>query len=135
MIERHQIESILKVNGVTPGSPDEEIRSVLLSARYSKNDVDTAIMVLRQNTKTKQTRVDGLHKVFRSNQALSPEEISELLGIEVEASTTSQPAVEAKDYSKLVTLLIWILSILIGIGGVLIYMYLHQLGPFHPAFL
>ena len=36
-------------------------------------------MVLRENTKTNQTRVDGLHKVFRSSEALNSEEISQLL--------------------------------------------------------
>ena len=41
MIKRDQIESILKINGVAPSSPDEQIRLVLLSARYSKDEVDT----------------------------------------------------------------------------------------------
>ena len=109
MIKRDQIESILKINGVQPTSPDEEIRSVLLSARYSKDEVDTAIMVLRENTKTNKTRVDGLHKVFRSDEALSPEEISQLLGIEIELSDRMQDQGDDRDSSQLQYILLWVL--------------------------
>jgi hypothetical protein len=83
MINRRQVENILKINGVTPTSADQEIRSVLLSARYNKDEVDSAIMVLRQNVKTNETTVEGLHKVFRTDLALKPSEVSDLLGVQI----------------------------------------------------
>ena len=133
MIKRDQIESILKINGVQPTSPDEEIRSVLLSARYSKDEVDTAIMVLRENTKTNKTRVDGLHKVFRSDEALAPEEISQLLGIEIDLSDRMQNRGNARDFSQLQFVMVWVLSALLAIVGLLFYMYIYKVGVFHPS--
>lgn len=134
MMKRDQIESVLKINGVQPTSPDEQIRSVLLSARYSKDEVDTAIMVLRENTKTNKTRVDGLHKVFRSNQGLQPDEISQLLGIEVNLSERVQPdSVDSKNFSKLQSIIIAALSLLIAIMSLAFYMYIYKIGIFHPS--
>ena len=88
MINRKQVEAILKINGITPASPDDEIRAVLMSARYQEDEIDSAIMVLRQNVKTKEAKVQGLHKVFRSDETLKPSEISALLGIDPELTDT-----------------------------------------------
>jgi hypothetical protein len=135
MMKRNEIESLLKINGVTPSSPDEQIRSVLLSARYSKDDVDTAIMVLRENTKTSETRVDGLHKVFRSSQGLRPNEISQLLDIEV--NINKRVAVEDEDGnrrpSKFQNFIITILSICVAVLGLAFYMYIYKIGIFYPG--
>jgi len=135
MIKRDQIESLLKINGVQSTSPDEQIRSVLLSARYTKDEVDTAIMVLRENTKTKKTRVDGLHKVFRTNEGLRPEEISQLLGIEVDLTDRVQTfdRESAAKASRFQSATITILSFLIAILGLAFYMYIYRIGIFHPS--
>ena len=133
MMAREQIESILKINGVPPGSPDEQIRSVLLSARFSKDEVDTAIMVLRENIHSKKTRVEGLHKIFRTDDALRPEEISELLGIEVNVEQNVSPEEKNRELSKVQFMLVLIFSITLAIAGILFYMYLHKIGIFHPS--
>jgi hypothetical protein len=133
MINRTQIESILKINGVSATSPEDEIRSVLLSARYNKDEVDTALMVLRENKRTKKVRVDGLHKVFRTDEALRPEEISELLGIEVDPNMIGTPSSKSRDVSGIQTMLVTIFSIVVGLGGLLVYMYLNRVGLFHPT--
>lgn len=133
MIKRDQIETILKINGVAPTSPDEQIRSVLLSARYSKDEVDTAMMVLRENTKTNKTRVDGLHKVFRTDEALAPEEISQLLGIDIDLSDRVAPTSKVRDFSHLQYILVWVLSFMLALVGLLFYMYIYKVGVFHPS--
>lgn len=84
MIERSHVERLLRLNGVEATAPDEEIKSILVSARWHKNDVETALMVLRENTVSHQTHVDTLHKVFQSDDSLKPETISALLGIDVD---------------------------------------------------
>ena len=136
MINRKQVESILKINGVTPASPDEHIRSVLLSARYSDDEVETAIMVLRQNDKTNETRVHGLHKVFRTDEALKPDEVSALLGVNIEVSDR----IEAKSIEKTKNrgtldrfqfISVWILSVVLASIALLFYMYMIKVGPFH----
>jgi len=88
MFQRQDIERFLKVNGVSLEDSDEEIKSVLISTQWHKNDVDAAILVLRENKKDHKTHVDSLHKVFRSDERMSPETISSLLGIDMTIMST-----------------------------------------------
>ena len=66
MIDKRSIEAFLRVNGIPPTAQDEEIRSVLLSAKWNENEVDTALVVLKENLTNQETHVDTLHKVFNS---------------------------------------------------------------------
>lgn len=133
MITKGQVESILKLNGVSPTAADEHIRSVLLSARFNKDEVDAALMVLRENVSTHEARVDGLHKVFRTQESLKPQEISNLLGIEVDIADTIEARGKARKISTLQYIIIWIVSILVAMTGVLLYMHIHHIGFFHPS--
>lgn len=133
MISREQIESILKINGMSAAAPDEHIRSVLLSARYNKDEVDTAMMILREDQVTKQTRVDGIHKIFRSDDTLKPKEISKLLGIEVDASQFVQVDQKYRNYAALQYIVVWFFSVVFAVTGILLYMYMNQVGLFHPT--
>jgi len=86
MFSRAQVEQVLKVNGVAPTATDEQIKSVLLSARWNASDVDTAVIILRENINTHETNTESLHKKFRTDTNLSPTDISHLLGIELNIS-------------------------------------------------
>ncbi len=130
MIQREQIESILRINGVPKDSPDEHIRAVLLSAKYHHDEVDTAIMVLRQNSETKATHVDGLHKVFRSDETLKPEEISRLLGIEVDASHFPTNTQLVEEGSSVNSFLVCSVSLVLIFSGIFLHMYMSGIGPF-----
>ncbi len=133
MLEKQDIEKILKINGVSTNADDEEIRSVLLSARYNNDEVDTAIMVLRENMKTHATRVEGLHKVFRSDEALNASEISALLGIEVTVDDIPQEGRRGREMSSLQSVLVVVVSIILALMGVFGAMYYYKVGFFHPA--
>jgi hypothetical protein len=133
MFDKRHIESILKINGIATTAPDEEIRSVLVSARFNDDEVQTAMMVLRENTKTNETHVDGLHKVFRTDQALKPSEIFQLLGIEVNIESTIDKQKEQKKYSLLQVLLLWCTSMIIAATLMMFYMYSHEIGLFHAS--
>jgi hypothetical protein len=133
MIDKRHVESVLRINGLTKTAADEEIRSVLLSARFEKDEIETALMVLRENVKTSETRVDGLHKVFRSDQVLQPEEISELLGVDVALPTITEQKVVQRKYAFLQFLSLWTASLVIAVTTVLVYMYIHNIGFFHPT--
>ena len=133
MFDKKHIESILKINGLANSAPDEEIRSVLLSARFNDDEVQTAMMVLRENVKTNQTHVDGLHKVFRTDQALLPSEISQLLGIDVNLETPLERQQTARRYTLLHVFLLWLTSVLIAVTAVMFYMFSQQIGFFHPT--
>lgn len=133
MVNKDQIETILKINGVVPGSPDEKIRSVLLSARYSKDEVDTAIMVLRENTITKTSRIDGLHKVFRTEETLKPEEISQLLGIDLSVSKWPADVPRGRSLSAFQYILVWSASVIVALAGIILFMYINEIGVFHST--
>lgn len=98
MFDRVQVEKLLVLNGVEPTAPDEEIRSVLIEARWDHDDVNAALSVLRENTATHETHVDTFHKVFRSDQRLKPSTISALLGIDLDLTDAdvSPAAVQSK---------------------------------------
>lgn len=118
---------------MSSSSPDEHIRSVLLSARYNKDEVDTALMVLREDLNTKQTRVDGLHKIFRSDESLRPKEISKLLGIEVDASQFVPAEQKHRNYAAIQYIVVWFFSVALAVTGIMFYMYINQVGLFHPT--
>lgn len=134
MLQRQQIESILKINGVSSTSPDEEIRSVLLSARFNDDEIDTAILVLKENKKTNISRVDGLHKIFRTGEALHPSKISSLLGIEVNiVELSDKKVVEAKKMALVQGVVITIVALSLASFGVFIAMFVYKVGIFHPT--
>lgn len=133
MVDKKHIESILKINGLGITAPDEQIRSVLLSARFNKDEVDTALMILRENTKTNATRVDGLHKVFRTDDALQASEISQLLGIEVQVHEKIEAGINARRYTLFQVVVLWFISIIIAATALMFYMYQNETGLFHPT--
>lgn len=135
MIEKKQIETILKANGIPPTADDEEIRSILISARWNNNDVDTALMVLKENKDSKATHVDTLHRVFHSDERLSPSDISSLLGVKV--SLRDEEVMDVEDKRRKVertqTLVSIILALSIVLLGLTYLMYVEQAGLFHSA--
>jgi len=132
MIDKHAVEAFLRANGVHPTAKDEEIRSVLLSARWNNNEVDTALMVLRENVLNQETHVDTLHKVFNTDNRLNSAEISALLGIDVAISGSDVNNINKK-YSmsnRARTLVGFVLSVMIAFGSIGYIMYKEQSGVF-----
>ncbi len=108
MIERQFIEKLLTANGVDPSAPDEEIKSVLISAKWNRDDVDTAIMVLRENLSTHEQRIASVKHVFHSDERLKPETITSLLGIAMEVPPPEE-AVRKRGGISIGTVLVLIL--------------------------
>jgi len=135
MIDRNHIEQILKLNGLAATAADEEIRSVLISARWNKEDVETAITVLRENVNTHKSRVDTLHDVFLTDKKLSPEAIHSLLGIDVQVDSNELETlrVSRRNLYHWQIVSIFIIAILIAVTMVLGMMYLSGFGVFHPS--
>ena len=133
MINKQQVESFLKANGVPPSAKDEEIRSMLLSARWDNNEVDTALMVLKENTLSKETHVDTLHKIFQSDDRLTPVEISSLLGIDVEFTSDDVNDILKKraDIEKYRMSFAIFLSVGLTLLMLVLLMYINDVGPFY----
>lgn len=136
MIDRTHIERILKINGLAPTAPDEEIRSVLVSAKWHKDDVETALTVLRENVKTHETRTDTLHNVFLTDERLSPEAIESLLGIDVEVSSEDLRSLKnsRRRINAWQMLTIAGYALVFALISLAALMYWLQLGFFHPDF-
>lgn len=133
MIEKRNLEVFLKVNGLPPTAKDEEIKEVLLSARWNNNEVDTALMVLRANVDTETTHVDTLHKVFNTNSRLNSAEISTLLGIDVVLTSDDVNDVHLKQIrtQKYLTFSIFLLTLVIVTLSVSYLMFIEKAGFFH----
>jgi hypothetical protein len=133
MIDKRHVESLLHLHGMSPTSPEEEIRSVLLSAQYDSKEIDTAITVLRQNTSDNTSRLEGLHKIYRTDQGLKPNEVSELLGIDINVSALEIKNHRARGMTGGEYFIVLSLALVLAFGGLLYAMYEHETGPFHPT--
>lgn len=133
MIDRNRIEKILKINGLSSSSPEEEIRSILISARWQEDDVETALTVLRENKVTGASRVDTLHNVFLTDRRLSPEAIEALLGIEVEMTSNDLNSLKVSRNSYSITQLFIIVVLGTVLAAVMVFgtMYINGFGFFH----
>ena len=139
MVSRADIEKILILNGVPPTAPDEEIKSVLFQARWNEADVDTAIVILRENKETHQKHVDKLHKVFYSDDRLDPQAISELLGLRNVTLTPDalKHKTDRANYRRRGSagqmLSIMLLALLIAATLIVFLMWYYSTGLFYPV--
>ena len=139
MFTRADIEKLLEINGVSPSAPDDEIKSVLISARWHEDDIEAAITVLRENTKTHAQRVDKLHKVFYSDDRLQPETVSALLGIEANYSphTIDRAMVRrqhgGRSLNRSQFLVVFMFGAMLALGVVIGMMWYLHMGLFYPV--
>jgi hypothetical protein len=131
MISRQQIETILKINGLDQTAPDEHIKSVLISARFNQDEVDTALTVLRENNITKEVRADGMHKIFSSSETLQPHEIAELLHINVESTSFAEPETNWNHMVIAQYIFVIVGAFTVAAAGLMYYMYQYEIGFFN----
>jgi hypothetical protein len=93
-------------------------------------------MILREDMNTQQKRVDGIHKIFRSDDTLLPNEITKLLGIEVTASNFTTPELLddiSTNRAVMQYIAVWFFAVVLSVTGILLYMYMNQVGLFHTS--
>ena len=135
MMQQDKLITLLRINGVDRNAPDSEIRAVLSDARYSKDEVESALYVLKQKKEdTNEIRTDGLQKVFYTDSHLMPSEVSGLLGVDFDASHIFKPK---KILTRTLTtgqmMSIIVVATLIGVVAVMYYMFANGIGLFHPT--
>lgn len=136
MLDRNHIERVLKINGVAPSANDNEIRSVLMAARFHDGEVDAALLILRStDDASRGPAIDSMQKLLRTDRSLNAKEISNLLGIDMQLIDKSPSA--TRNSKQTISLsqhvVIWLLAIVISIIGIGLSMYLLHFGFFHPA--
>lgn len=136
MLQKNHIEKFLQLNGLAPDSPDDEIRSLLISARWHENDIDAALVVLRENPKNQLPYVKAVHKTFRGNQKLSPDAINSLLGLSVEVKEiATDHHVKLQGRYRMQVLSIIVLSIIAAAAVLVAAMWFMEAGIFHEQAL
>jgi hypothetical protein len=137
-VDKKLIENILRANGVSMSSGDDEIKSLLFSARWHEDDIDTALFVLRNDANDNKQRIDAVYdEDFRLQDRMRPETISALLGIEVDDYGLDQ-----KEYARGENVgtmgmmgMVFVLSAAIIFSGLvlLLFMFIFKIGVFSAA--
>lgn len=136
MISKEHLERFLKANGIEPSAADGDIKSILLAARWNKDDVETAIAILRENPETNKQHIESMNKLFRTDERLKPETISALLGVDVDLidEDIADRLRRRKPALSLPTFMIMVgIAIIIGMLSLLASMYHMKVGPFHQT--
>lgn len=136
MFKKEHIEKMLRLNGVSLDDPDDVIKSVLISAQWHEDDVEAAVLVLRENKDSHETHVDSLHKVFRSDERLRPETISSLLGIEMDLSSKDIEVRRKRARPALMpsqVLVMAVISLVLSLIFVFAVMWYLETGLFHQT--
>jgi predicted transcriptional regulator len=134
-MNRHQLLSILKINGYDLSATDEEIRAVLNHAKYSESEIETALQILREQPMVEAGRVDGLHRIFYTDGSLRPNEISSLLGVDMNLNMPISRWTKSDNLTLREVLTIVIGSVAIATMTILTYMFLAGVGLFHNPVL
>ncbi len=133
MIDRNHIETLLRIHGVSPTAPEDDIRALLRSAQYNSDEIETAIGLLHNISTELTSRVEGLHKIYRTDTGLAPREVSALLGIDIDISEVEIRNHRRRGLSGGQNFLVLALAVSLAFSAVLYAMYEHETGPFHPS--
>lgn len=133
MYDRKHIERVLKINGLTVDSSDDEIRAIFGGAKYREDEIDQVIRVLRENVApASEEDVLLASKIMRTDRSLSASEVSKLLGIDVPVQALAAVQREKVDrLTGLHVIIITVLSLMVAGIGLGLAMYAQGFGVFY----
>jgi len=135
-MERNHLEELLHVNGFSCDAAEDDIRNVLLSASYTNEEIDKALLTLTEEKHPEiptTSEGEGNRKLFRSGERLQPAEISQLLGVDVMVNEVVFTDDSAPQKFPLARVVMLGLTSAVVAGVVLMgYMYSQRIGIFHP---
>lgn len=137
MISKEHVENFLKLNGIPPTAADEEIRSALITARWHKDDVEVALLMLRgkKGGEEEDSEIIAARQLFRSDMRVAPETLSSLLGVDVKMNADRISAVYQKQAtirtSALSIAFFTLFALIIVFAAALGFMYAMHIGPFY----
>lgn len=137
MVEKEHLENFLRLNGISPTAPDEEIRSALITAKWHDTDVEVALMVLRGEKGGEDIEMIASRQLFHSDAHIAPETLSKLLGMHVQIGRNQLRASynKADADRKTAIFYTWLtIASVLGAGLLALFlMYSFQVGPFYAA--
>lgn len=136
MTTKKEVETILRLNGISVDASDEVIRSVLLKINPNQDSVEEAMTALRKTDTymaKKKPESDGLQKLFFTDTKLKPSEISQYLGIEVEQTDViiSHSKSKQNEIPAQHLIVIWFAALVLAMVIILVYMYTERVGIFY----
>ncbi len=133
-MQKDKILTLLRINGIADGASDKDIKAVLTDARYTNDEIESALFLLKQKGEEVEIRTDGLQKVFYTDKHLAPSEVSGLLGVNIDVSDVFQPKkILTRELSLQQMVTIIVVASLLGVIGVAYFMFTNNIGIFHPT--
>jgi hypothetical protein len=133
MLDRHFLDSFLKLNHTSPTMSDEEVSAVLSKAGWSKSEIDSALILLQKGAVPSSSQGNV---PFRPDMEFSPSQLSSLLGVDVKldpsimrgasASIDGREVVVRTFFGFGIVLVSLSIAALIGLGS----MHFLEIGPF-----
>ena len=134
MVEKSHVEQLLKINGVLSDASDDEIKSVLVRARWHEKDVEQAIALLKNNLTEEAKKTDPFQTLFKNDAKLRPDLISSLLGVDI-TILKNDVVINKKDKVPHVSLRllceIIFVSIVLSCASLFAAMWYLEMGVFH----
>ena len=136
MVNKEHILNFLRVNEIPYPSPEEDIRRALGIARWHDDDIQVALLKLRNDSDPYQYNPNNARNIFFSDIPIAPETLSSLLGVNISLPRARLRAQNSRANSKdtlttTVTLLTVFTSVVLGLFVTLFVMYLYNVGPFY----
>ena len=134
MLEKNAILQFLKVNGLPAEASDEEVKALLIKARWHEKDVAEALTLLRANPETSESNTQ--ERAYIHGDKLRPETISALLSIDVEVvgSKLGKTAPQRSVYSAWhAVCIIAIFAVLLAVATLVVAMWYFDMGFFHNS--
>lgn len=142
MVDKNFLQSFLKLNTPSDRMTDSDVRSVLSRAGWAQTEIEAALALLKSGVPgggmVPQMAGVGVPAVMQPTTEFSSEQLSRLLGVDVEVDPDRvrkrQAPVDAKSVIVriIVVLLIVILSLSLAAALGAFLLYVMQIGPFKP---
>lgn len=132
MLDVDKIKTILQIQGLNPSAHESSIKAALAGYQYNDADITEALTLLKNDVTGMINPNDCLHKILRTDDSLTPAEISSMLGIDITISEITIRKSRQRGPSLIHHLIVIVLTVIVAAGSVLYFMYANHSGPFHP---
>ncbi len=142
MQDRAFINNFLKINGVSADATDEQVSSVLSDARWTDEEIKTALTILRGDVDDSGIVAVTKHDaaLFRPDIDISSRQLSRLLGVDVIVDPSlihhghkkRRNETYIKDGLAVWTIII-LLSIILALVIAWLLMFTMKIGPYRDA--
>lgn len=144
MHDRQFINNFLKINGISAEASNDDVAEVLESAKWTKEEIDTALLILRGDVDDSGIVAVTKHDtaLFRPDIDISSRQLSRLLGVDVIVDPSlvrdlHSGHVKKKNARLREDLALWtiiiLLSIILALVVAWLLIFMMKIGPYREA--